>query len=204
MADTPYNVRNLGETGVIWGGMSIGVTGPYTLQDVDLDTFLNDGGRFIPALETGMAVMSDSAGDFPYEKAVRALKREPVAVGEDTYSEDVCQHATSLAVYQIKINHEFSVRGTGDYLILASALVSSSQPSQKIYVRLYLDDTTVRKEQIMSLIGLKYDDGAFTEYAVMSVADFSTGSHTVKLQYHSSNGQTAYIKEASVIAKRLA
>ena len=203
MSDITYNLRNIGETGVVWGGQMLGVTGFYGIQYPDMDLLINDS-SFMAALETGMAVVSNNNGDLNPGDAIRALKRESIIIGEESFSESSQESSTTSESYETKINHNFSVDFSGTYVVLVSALISSTGSSNLIYNRLLIDDTEVRKEIIRNLNGLRYRDGAYYEYCVNAVIDFDSGSHNIKLQYHSSQNKTAYIKEASIIVNRLA
>ena len=202
MADTNLILKNTGETGIIWGGISIDASSQCTLQDADLPILMNND-PFIAALYTGMAVINNGLSDLPYGMALRAVKKEPLLIGDDAFIEDAYESNTTMSEYQTKLTISMTASLVGYYAIMGNASISSSHEGIKMYNRIFIDDSITRKEQICEMSYLKYSDGAFIEYATIAIISFTAGAHTVKLQYHSDSKKTMYIKEASIIVRRL-
>ena len=202
MPDLSYYLRNTGETGIVWGGQTISADTGYNLQDVDFDSLLSNP-TFVRALETGMAVLNDGISDLSYDVAMRALRREPLKIGDDVYESSTGQSATTSTQWQTKVSLSMTVPIAGTFSIYASAMLSCKIKNNPIYVRLYIDDSIERQRIVTEMNSLDIDDDAFTSYAPVSVVPLSAGAHTVKLQYHSFMGKETYIKEASLIVRRL-
>jgi len=108
--------------------------------------------------------------------------------------------STTSTAWQTKATLTFTPAAADDWILLGFAEVKESSTSYEVMTQLVVDGTTEGQQQLTPKATTDY-----APYTGVKFQNLSAASHTITLQYASSNASgTAYIRSARVVALRKA
>jgi hypothetical protein len=111
---------------------------------------------------------------------------------------------TDGTIWQQKLRLTFIPPVAGDYEIHFACAVINEDSNVLLRTRIQIDDTTTRF-QTAPTSNKKYAEGAYVPVSgVFYITSLSAASHNIDLDYISyTDGKIAYIKDATIIARRV-
>jgi hypothetical protein len=117
------------------------------------------------------------------------------SVGEDSHTGDTN--------WQDKISKTFTATA-GDWEIEGFALTSGDDAGKLYGLRIDVDGSAQYATSTRDLPSKKRADGMWMDRTAKKIVTLTAASHTIKLQYNVSDaGKTVYIKEATLIIKKV-
>lgn len=160
----------------------------YTSGGIGVDTFGSS-----PSSQTyKLQFMQTNSLGRAYMKGARIIAIK--ASGNDQYSESTAESSTTSTTYVDKTTLTFTPEAQGDYVILAAFDIKSSGSLVKVYVDLNINDTSYSETY---LDGIDYSTQCF-----IKIINLPANPNTIKLRYKTEGTNTAYIKNARILALR--
>lgn len=147
-----------------------------------------------------LLLLSDSAAAHTKKK----LQISNLAGCNVEYAESVAEDShTGDTNWQDKVTITATFTA-GDWEIIGFAVMSMDAEDKFVGLRIDVDGSAQLAESNQTMAKKKQADGHYQDRTAIAVEALTAASHTIKLQYNTSDaGSTAYIKEATLIIKKV-